>query len=60
MVTLNKFDDTRDRVLTDGEYKQLLVAAEGQDNEKNSQGNNTVEKDRIRFLKDIIKSKKNG
>ena len=32
-----------------------MVAAEGQDNEKNSQGNNTVEKDRIRFLKDIIK-----
>ena len=32
-----------------------MVAAEAQDNEKNSQGNNTVEKDRIRFLKDIIK-----
>jgi len=55
MVTLNKFDDTRDRVLTDKEYSDLLVAAEAQDNEKNSQGNNTVEKDRIRFLKDIIK-----
>ncbi len=55
MVTLNKFDDTRDRVLTKTEYHQLLEVALVQDSAVNNSGNNTVDKDRYRHLTDVIK-----
>ena len=55
MVTLNKFDDTRDRVLTKAEYHQLLEVALVQDSAVNNSGNNTVDKDRYRHLTDVIK-----
>tara|TARA_B110001454_G_scaffold24171_1_gene23705 strand:+ start:142 stop:1185 length:1044 start_codon:yes stop_codon:yes gene_type:complete len=55
MVTLNKVDDARDRVLTKVEYHRLLEVALIQDSATNSQGNNTRDKDRYRHMTDIIK-----
>ena len=52
MVTMNKVDDARDRVLTKVEYQQLLEVSLMQDSSKSFNRNHT---DHLRFLTDIIK-----
>ena len=55
MVTMLKFDDTRDRVLTKVEYDKLIAYTAVQDSSALSKGENTPEKERYRFMTDIIK-----
>ena len=55
MVTMLKFDDTRDRVLTKVEYSKLIAYTAIQDSGALSRGENTPEKERYRFMTDIIK-----
>ena len=55
MVTMNKVDDARDRVLTKPEYQKLLDVSLLQDSAPLTKGENTPGKIRIRYLTDIIK-----
>ena len=55
MVTMNKVDDARDRVLTKPEYQKLLEVSLMQDSAPLTKGENTPNKIRIRYLTDIIK-----
>jgi len=52
MVTMNKVDDARDRVLTKVEYQQLLEVSSEQDASKSFNKNHA---DHLRYLTDIIK-----
>ena len=52
MVTMNKVDDARDRVLTKVEYQKLLDVSSEQDASKSFNRNHT---DHLRFLTDVIK-----
>ena len=53
-VTKYKVRDARDRVLDIDEYQRLLQSCEEQDNAPNSTGENSPNKQRLRFLKDIV------
>ena len=53
-VTKYKVRDARDRVLDIDENQRLLQSCEEQDNAPNSTGENSPNKQRLRFLKDIV------
>ena len=54
LITLNKVSDTRDRILTKQEYERLLTACEEQDKAPGTKGENSPNKQRLRYLKDIV------